>query len=101
MALDPTVTPELRAEGMAREVVSRVQRLRKDSGLAVSDRIRLLVVGDAAVQEAMRAHAAWIAQETLARECVIADALPTPAWPATAEVDLDGAMARIALTKDS
>lgn len=101
VALDPTVTPELRAEGMAREVVSRVQRLRKDSGLAVSDRIRLLVVGDAAVQEAMRAHAAWIAQETLARECVIADALPSPAWPATAEVDLDGAVARIALTKDS
>ncbi|MBA3854963.1 MAG: hypothetical protein C0503_11135 [Gemmatimonas sp.] len=101
MALDPTVTPALRAEGMAREVVSRVQRLRKDSGLAVSDRIRLVVVGDAAVQDAMRAHAAWIAQETLARDCVIADALPSPAWPATAEVDLDGAVARIALTKDS
>ncbi len=101
VALDPTVTPELRAEGMAREVVSRVQRLRKDSGLAVSDRIRLVVVADAEVQDAMRAHAAWIAQETLARDCVIADALPSPAWPATAEVDLDGAVARIALTKDS
>jgi isoleucyl-tRNA synthetase len=101
VALDPTVTPDLRAEGMAREVTSRVQRLRKDSGLAVSDRIRLVVAGDAAVQDAMRAHAAWIAQETLARACVITDALPTPAWLATAEVDLDGAVARIALTKDS
>lgn len=101
VALDPTVTPELRAEGMAREVVSRVQRLRKDSGLAVSDRIRLVVAAEAEVQDAMRAHAAWIAQETLARECVIADALPSPAWSATAEVDLDGPTARIALTKDS
>jgi isoleucyl-tRNA synthetase len=101
VALDPTVTPALRAEGMAREVVSRVQRLRKESGLAVSDRIRLAVAADAEVQEALRAHAAWIAQETLARDCVIADALPTPAWPATAEVDLDGPAARIALTQDS
>jgi isoleucyl-tRNA synthetase len=101
VALDPTVTPDLRAEGMAREVVSRVQRLRKESGLAVSDRIRLVVAAAPDVQEAMRAHAAWIAQETLARECVVADALPSPAWPATAEVDLDGATARIALTKDS
>jgi isoleucyl-tRNA synthetase len=101
VALDPTVTPALRAEGMAREVVSRVQRLRKDSGLAVSDRIRLVVAAEAEVQEAMRAHAAWIAQETLARECVVADALPSPAWPATAEVDLDGPVARIALTQDS
>ena len=40
-ALDPTVTPELRAEGLAREMVSRVQRLRKEAGLAVSDRIGL------------------------------------------------------------
>lgn len=100
VALDPTVTPELRAEGMAREVVSRVQRLRKESGLAVSDRIRLQVAAPSEVQEALRAHAQWIAGEVLARECVIADALPTPAWPATAEVDLDGAVARIALSKD-
>jgi isoleucyl-tRNA synthetase len=45
-ALVPTLTPELRAEGLAREVVSRVQRMRKEAGLAVSDRIRLAVAGD-------------------------------------------------------
>ncbi len=102
VALDPAVTPALRAEALAREVVSRVQRLRKESGLAVSDRIRLVIAGTAEVQEALRAHAQWIAAETLARECVLADALPaTPAWPATAEVDLDGVTARIALTKDT
>lgn len=101
VALDPAVTPALRAEGMAREVVSRVQRLRKDSGLAVSDRIRLALAAPQEVQEALRVHLSWIANETLARDCVIADALPVPAWPATAEVDLDGPTAHIALSKDS
>jgi isoleucyl-tRNA synthetase len=41
VALDPTVTPELRAEGLAREMISRVQRLRKEARLEVSDRIVL------------------------------------------------------------
>ena len=102
VALDPAVTPALRAEGMAREVVSRVQRLRKEAGLAVSDRIRLAIAAPATVQDALRPHATWIAGEVLARECVISDALAgTPVWLATAEVELDGAMARIALIKDS
>ena len=43
-AIDPTVTPELRREGQAREVISRVQRMRKEAGLAVSDRIVLIGV---------------------------------------------------------
>jgi isoleucyl-tRNA synthetase len=102
VALDPTVTPDLRSEGMAREVVSRVQRLRKEAGLAVSDRIRLAVAGSKAVQEALRGHSAWIAGEVLARELILGDALPaTTAWLAEADVDLDGLTARIALTKDS
>jgi isoleucyl-tRNA synthetase len=46
-AIDPTVTAELRQEGLARELVSRVQRLRKESGFAVSDRIALSIWGDA------------------------------------------------------
>ncbi|MGA1418192.1 MAG: DUF5915 domain-containing protein, partial [Gemmatimonadaceae bacterium] len=101
VALDPTVTPALRAEGMAREVVSRVQRVRKEAGLAVSDRIRLAIAAPAEVQEALRPHAAWIAGEVLARECILADALPmSPPWPTTAEVELDGPTARIALTKE-
>ena len=97
-----TVTDELRGEGMAREVVSRVQRLRKESGLAVSDRIRLAIAGPPDVLAALEVHRAWIAGEVLARECVLMEALPaTPAWLATAEVDLDGPVARIALSKES
>jgi len=102
VALDPAVTPALRAEGMAREVISRVQRLRKEAGLAVSDRIQLCIVGAVEGQDALRPHSAWIASEVLARALVLSDALPsTPAWLAEADVDLDGLPARIALTRDS
>ena len=102
VALDPALTPALRAEGLARELVSRVQRLRKETGLAVSDRIRLAVATTSEVQEALRPHAAWIAGEVLARDLVITDGLPdNPGWLATVEMDLDGPTARIALTKDS
>jgi isoleucyl-tRNA synthetase len=102
VALDPAVTPALRAEGMAREIVSRVQRLRKESGLAVSDRIRLAIAAPAEVQDAVQAHQQWIAGEVLARECIIADVFPASiAWQAEAEVELDGPTARIALSKDS
>jgi isoleucyl-tRNA synthetase len=68
VALDPVVTPELASEGLAREVVNRVQRLRKDAGYDVSTRIVLAINGDAAVVDAARAHRNHIMFETLARE---------------------------------
>ncbi|UCG74648.1 MAG: isoleucine--tRNA ligase [Gemmatimonadota bacterium] len=68
VALDRTLTPELRAEGIAREIVNRVQRLRRDAGLQVSDRIRLEVRGTADVESAARVHRGYIAGETLAVE---------------------------------
>jgi len=102
VALDPTVSEALRAEGMAREVVSRVQRLRKEAGLAVSDRIRLALAAPRSVLDTLGPHRAWIAGEVLARECVLMEALPaTSTWLAAADVDLDGPVARIALSKDS
>jgi len=66
VALDPAVTEELRREGLARELVSRVQRLRRDAGLEVTDRIRLGVRGTAAVLAAAREHREVVAGETLA-----------------------------------
>jgi isoleucyl-tRNA synthetase len=71
-AIDPTLTPELRREGVARELVSRVQRLRKELGFAVSDRIRLAVFGDDEVRDAVTALKDWIAGEVLARDVHIA-----------------------------
>ena len=99
-ALDPALTPELRAEGLARELVSRVQRMRKESGLAVSDRIRLTVTGDASAMAALRSHADWIAAETLAMALVIEDGRPEDDH-AGRTVDLDGTTVRIAMTRDS
>jgi isoleucyl-tRNA synthetase len=67
-AIDPVVSPELRAEGLAREIVSRIQRMRKEAGLAVSDRIALWIAGPPEIEEAVRNHATWIADEVLARQ---------------------------------
>ena len=98
-AIEPTVTEELRLEGLAREVISRVQRMRKDAGLAVSDRIRLAISSpDAGVREAVTTHAAWISSEVLATRLLddpdsLQDSL------IRADLDLDGVGARIALTR--
>jgi isoleucyl-tRNA synthetase len=66
IALDLRVSPELAAEGTARDVVRVVQQARRDAGLAVSDRIRLTIGADGAVADAIRAHAGFVAAETLA-----------------------------------
>jgi isoleucyl-tRNA synthetase len=97
-AIDPTVTLELKREGLARELISRVQRMRKEAGLAVSDRIVLTVVGGDEVQAVISAHGHWIASEVLATELVTSGEL-TGRYDATQELDLDGAVARVAFTR--
>ncbi len=62
------LTPELACEGLAREILNRVQTQRKESGLEISDRIRVQLHGPAPVAEALAAHGAWIAEEVLAPE---------------------------------
>ena len=64
--LDTAVTPELAAEGLARDVVRAVQQARRDAGLDVSDRIALTLAGDADVRAAIETHAELITSETLA-----------------------------------
>jgi isoleucyl-tRNA synthetase len=98
-AIDPAISPELRQEGTARELISRVQRMRKDAGLAVSDRIRLAIGGDPAVLEAATRHRDWIAGEVLATEVVIGGEREGNMLAAL-RVDLDGIQADVALTKD-
>ena len=67
VALDITVTDELRAEGLAREVVSRIQRTRRDLGLEVTDRIRIgYHTDDGALQGAIERHAGFVTEEVLA-----------------------------------
>lgn len=102
-ALDPAVTPELRREGVARELVSRVQKLRRDSGLQVSDRIVLHLWGNPEVEEAARAFRAWIADEVLATDVRVGagEDAETGSHHATQSVDLDGLAVNVALTRES
>ncbi len=99
-AIDPAITPELRSEGVAREVISRVQRMRKEAGLAVSDRIRLRVSGDALALESCEAHRVRIAEEVLATAISIAAVQRMDDTMVRQSVDLDGIHADLALTKD-
>ena len=64
--LDCRLDDDLLREGLAREVVNRVQRARKERGFAVSDRIRLVYEGDEGIVRAIAAHRDYIAGETLA-----------------------------------
>ncbi|MFD2080348.1 isoleucyl-tRNA synthetase [Actinopolymorpha cephalotaxi] len=67
--LDTEVTPELTAEGVARDVIRAVQQARRDAGLDVSDRIALTVASpDEEVRKAVDTHRELVAGETLARE---------------------------------
>jgi isoleucyl-tRNA synthetase len=98
-AIEPTITEDLRLEGLAREIVSRVQRMRKEGGLAVSDRIRLGISSeDAGVRAAVSRHRAWIAGEVLATE-LLDDPDSLQDSSIMQDVDLDGVAARIALTR--
>ena len=70
VALDITISEELKAEGIARELINRVQNLRKDSGLDVTDRIVLKVEATPWIQEAIQANMTYICSEVLANEIV-------------------------------
>ncbi len=76
VALDTTLTDELRREGLCREIINKVQNLRKKSGLEVTDRIHLVVAGPAPVQEAVAAFEERIKGDTLALDVAAAGELP-------------------------
>jgi len=61
----------LKNEGIARELVNRIQNLRKEKGLEVTDRIKLSIRKDGVVDEAVTANASYIKNETLAKELVL------------------------------
>ncbi|KGN34730.1 isoleucyl-tRNA synthase [Knoellia sinensis KCTC 19936] len=101
VVLDTEVTPELAAEGLARDVIRAVQQARRDAGLDVSDRISLTVTGSQAVWEATVAHQALIVEETLATQFGSAPQLDALALgDGVSEADLsDGEKVRIAVKK--
>ena len=64
------VTPELRAEGVAREIVHMIQNLRRSAGFEIADRITAYVEAGAEIQEALKAHEEYLRQEVLAEDVV-------------------------------
>ena len=66
VALDIEITPELRSEGLARELVNRIQQQRKDAGLEVTDRIALTLDGPQELQDSVASNLDYIRAETLA-----------------------------------
>ena len=71
VALDITITEDLRKEGIARELINRIQNLRKDSGFEVTDKIKVSVQKDGIIEEAIKSNEQYIKEETLAQEIVI------------------------------
>ncbi|MDQ6737522.1 MAG: class I tRNA ligase family protein, partial [Gemmatimonadota bacterium] len=96
-AIDPVITTELRLEGIARELVNRVQRLRKELGFAVSDRIAIALAGGPELTDAVAAHRDWISAEVLAPEVTTVPMLDGshPAY----QLDLDGLPADVTITR--
>ena len=96
VALDITVTEELRREGVARELINRIQNIRKESGFEVTDKIRVEIEAIELVAGAIEHFASYIASQTLAVE-VVASAAPVGAT--VVETDVDEQPLKIAVTR--
>jgi isoleucyl-tRNA synthetase len=68
VALDITIDEELKKEGIARELVNRIQNLRKDSGFEVTDKIDIRILKDGLVEGAVKSNISYIKNETLTSE---------------------------------
>jgi len=94
VALDTTVTPELRAKGLAREAINRIQNMRKAADLAVTDRIIVRWLAEGELAQALAEHGDWIARETLA---VDLDRSDDPAGDYREQFELDAGALTLAI----
>ena len=94
VALDLQLTEELINEGVARELVNRIQNLRKETGLEVTDKIKLNLKNDESIVNAVNQNKDYICSETLTEELVLQDEVVDGA-----EVDINGLVTQIAITK--
>ena len=92
VALEVELTDELRQEGMAREIINRVQNIRKDSGLEITDRINIVLSPNDEVEKAVNAFGEYISTQVLADSITIA---PNDGQ----EVDFDDFKLNITITK--
>ncbi|MBP3683222.1 MAG: isoleucine--tRNA ligase, partial [Rikenellaceae bacterium] len=96
VALDITVTDELRREGVARELINRIQNLRKDSGLEVTDKIAVEVEALDELSESLAEFGDYVTQQVLAVEIKV---VAEPAGEFATTTDLDEKPLRIALSR--
>ena len=99
VALDPALSDDLVQEGLAREVVNRVQRLRKEAGYEYTTRIELSVAGAEDVVAATRAFQGFVEGETLARRMVLGAGAALDEPDLQREVDIEGRRVTIALRR--
>lgn len=95
VALDVDITAELKSEGVARELINRIQNLRKDSNLEVTDRIDLKIKKDGIIEKAVKQNISYIKNETLSESLDLVEQLNEGI-----EVEFDEVKTRLALTKN-
>ena len=93
VALDVEVTDELRREGIAREVIKKIQAMRKDGGLEITDRIAVTVSKNAGSDEAVEQFGDYISNQVLAGSLTLCDSVDGEA------VELDGFSINVAIEK--
>jgi len=94
VALDITLTPELINEGIARELVNRIQNLRKDSGFEVTDKIKVQIQYNALISKAIQENENYIKSETLTETLVLENEVLNGA-----EIEFDDIKTRILISK--
>ncbi|MDR1876403.1 MAG: isoleucine--tRNA ligase [Flavobacteriaceae bacterium] len=94
VALDITITPELKSEGIARELVNRIQNLRKEKGLDVTDRIFLQIQSDKIIENTIKENNEYICSETLTEDFTFVGEIPEGI-----ELDIDNTKIKVSLKK--
>jgi isoleucyl-tRNA synthetase len=94
VALDITISEELKQEGIARELVNRIQNIRKDSGFEVTDKIKVQIQRNGELEQAIKNNESYIKDETLTEELNFTDNLENGI-----EIEFDEIKTRILISK--
>ncbi len=94
VALDVTITDELREEGIARELVNRIQNYRKNSGFEVTDRIAIQFLANLSIEKAVKTNESYIKMETLANSIIFVENMENGV-----EIEFDTIQTQMQITK--
>ncbi len=98
VALDITVTDELRYEGIAREFVNRIQNIRKENGYDVTDKITVQIEDHDFVREAVKRHGSYIGSQTLATKVSLATSL---AGANVRDIEIDDVIVKVLVARNN